>query len=244
MGVCGSAEGKGQTVSQKRRTQQKQMTPLEKALLDCKVCRDKIKDLIKRVEKTSIAKKNKAKELLKSKQKERALLYLRQSKFHSEQVNVYEGQLNMVEEQIMSIENTQVLADAQKVLEKGNIALKKLQSEIQIEKWEQIRDDMEEMKESQSEMQQFFEQYQIDVESYENGVEEDMKKLENEVGTVNEQLFPNANQEDVYVQNICLFIISCFIVIETERLHFEWSLCLTNGALSDKLYHDVSTRVS
>ena len=74
---------------------------------------------------------------------------------YSEQVKSANGQLEMIETQITQIETAQSTRDAMTVLKQGNEVLKKLQSEIQIEKWEQMRDDMEEIRESQNEMEKF-----------------------------------------------------------------------------------------
>ena len=99
----------------------------EKAILDCKICRDKIKKYIKSLGKNASLKKEKAKEALKDKNKDRARLYMRQSKMYQEQIKVAEGQLEMIETQITQIETAQSQKDVFDVLKEGNNVLKKLQ---------------------------------------------------------------------------------------------------------------------
>ena len=118
----------------------------EKALLDCKLCRDKIKRYIKSLEKNAKLKREKAKEALKNKDKDRARLNLRQAKMYEEQVKTADAQLEMIETQISQIETAQSQKDVLTVLKQGNEALKKLQSEVNAEKFQEIADDMEELK--------------------------------------------------------------------------------------------------
>ena len=100
----------------------------ERALLDCKICRDKIKKYIKNLEKNANLKRERAKEALKNKNKDRARLSLRQAKMYTEQIKTAEGQLEMIENQIMQIETAQSQRDALSVLKQGNEVLKKLQT--------------------------------------------------------------------------------------------------------------------
>ena len=106
----------------------------ERALLDCKICRDNIKKYIKSLEKNSSLKKQKAKEALKNKNRDRAKLYMRQSKMYQEQINSSEGKLEMIETQISQIETAQNQLDVFNVLKQGNNILKKLQEEVNVEK--------------------------------------------------------------------------------------------------------------
>ena len=97
----------------------------ERALLDCKLCRDKIKRYIKSLQKNATLKKQKAKEALQNKNKDRARLYMRQSKMYQEQIKTAEGQLEMIENQITQIESAQNKKDVFNVLKQGNDVLKK-----------------------------------------------------------------------------------------------------------------------
>ena len=144
----------------------------ERALLDCKICRDNIKKYIKSLEKNSSLKKQKAKEALKNKNRDRAKLYMRQSKMYQEQIKASEGKLEMIETQISQIETAQNQLDVFNVLKQGNNILKKLQEEVNVEKIQEIADDLNELKEQNYEITQFFK---------EKGIEENDEEIDNEL---------------------------------------------------------------
>ena len=168
----------------------------ERALLDCKICRDKIKKYIKKLEKNAALKRVKAKESLQNKNKDRAKLYLRQSKMYSEQIKTAYGQLEMIENQISQIETAQSQRDALSVLKQGNEVLKKLQSEVNVEKFQEISDDMDELKEQQNDLTEFFKN---------RGIEEDDEELDNELDKLLDSVqkeqgkveLPSANKESL-----------------------------------------------
>ena len=170
----------------------------EKAILDCKLARDKIKTYIKRLERNANLKKEKAKESLRAKNKDRAKYNLKLSKMYQEQIKTADAQLTMLEEQIANIEQATTQRDAMKVLEKGNEVLKNLQSECNIEKWEKISDDMQDIKDQQDEINQFFRDRNI--ENVDDDVEEEMNKLmESENNDIENEL-PSANKNEIYIE--------------------------------------------
>ena len=176
MGVC--------TSSNKNKNKSKNINDLdqnEKVLLECKMCRDKIKNYIKKCETTALKKRQKAKELLKNKQKDRAKVYLNQSKFHLTQAKVGDGQLKLIEDQINELQKATQLNEIRKVLENGNKVLKQLQSEINIEKWQEIKEDMEGLKEQQDEIGEFLRNNNIDEGEYEKDVQEEFEKLQKDL---------------------------------------------------------------
>ena len=170
----------------------------EKAILDCKLARDKIKTYIKRLERNANLKKEKAKESLRAKNKDRAKYNLKLSKMYQEQIKTADAQLTMLEEQIANIEQATTQRDAMKVLEKGNEVLKNLQSECNIEKWEKISEDMQDIKDQQDEINQFFRDRNI--ENVDDDVEEEMNKLmESENNDIENEL-PSANKNEIYIE--------------------------------------------
>ena len=169
----------------------------ERALLDCKICRDKIKKYIKSLEKNASLKRERAKEALKNKNKDRAKLSLRQSKMYQEQIKTAEGQLEMIETQISQIESAQSQRDAMSVLKQGNEVLKNLQKEVNAEKFQEISDDMDELKQQQDELTEFFKNRGIEENDEE--LDEELDKLLDSVqkeqgGTVD---LPSANKEQL-----------------------------------------------
>ena len=176
MGVCMSTN--------KNKNKSKNINDLdqnEKVLLECKMCRDKIKNYIKKCETTALKKRQKAKELLKNKQKDRAKVYLNQSKFHLTQAKVGDGQLKLIEDQINELQKATQLNEIRKVLENGNKVLKQLQSEINIEKWQEIKEDMEGLKEQQDEIGEFLRNNNINEDEYEKDVQEEFEKLQKDL---------------------------------------------------------------
>ena len=170
----------------------------EKAILDCKLARDKIKTYIKRLERNANLKKEKAKESLRAKNKDRAKYNLKLSKMYSEQIKSAESQLTMLEEQISNLEQATTQRDALKVLEKGNEVLKNLQSECNIEKWEKISEDMQDIKDQQDEINQFFRDRNMN--DVDDDVEEEMNKLmESENNDIENEL-PSANKNEIHIE--------------------------------------------
>ena len=193
MGVC--------TSSNKNKNKSKNINDLdqnEKVLLECKMCRDKIKNYIKKCETTALKKRQKAKELLKNKQKDRAKVYLNQSKFHLTQAKVGDGQLKLIEDQINELQKATQLNEIRKVLENGNKVLKQLQSEINIEKWQEIKEDMEGLKEQQDEIGEFLRNNNINEDEYEKDVQEEFEKLQKDLE--NDLNLPEVPKNKVNVQ--------------------------------------------
>ena len=193
MGVCMSTN--------KNKNKSKNINDLdqnEKVLLECKMCRDKIKNYIKKCETTASKKRQKAKELLKNKQKDRAKVYLNQSKFHLTQAKVGDGQLKLIEDQINELQKATQLNEIRKVLENGNKVLKQLQSEINIEKWQEIKEDMEGLKEQQDEIGEFLRNNNIDEGEYEKDVQEEFEKLQKDLE--NDLNLPEVPKNKVNVQ--------------------------------------------
>ncbi len=186
---CESANEKRHQV----RSQQKNITlsETEKAILECKSCRDNISKYIRNLEQKEIKSKEKAKDLLRKKQKDRAKLYLKQSKLFREQSKVADTQLQMINEQIMNIESASTMKEIMDCLNQGNSVLKNLQKEVSIEHWDNIRDDMDELKERDREISDFFKERGIDEEEYEAECEDELNKLLYEIQGNNELDLPN-----------------------------------------------------
>ena len=178
---------------------EEKITAEESTILQCKISRDNIKNYIKRLEKNSNIKREKAKEALKEKKKDRAKYNLKLSKMYKEQIKTAESQLTLLEEQINNIESAISQKEALKILEKGNEVLKNLQKECNIEKWEKISDDMNDLKEQQDEINQFFRDRSMD--DVDDDVEEEMNKLIESTKSDIEQELPSANTNDIVVDD-------------------------------------------
>ena len=164
----------------------------EQAILKCTMCRDNIKKYIKKLEKDAQLKKQKAKEALQAKNRDRAKLNLRMEKMYQEQIKVAYGQLEMIETQINQIETAQSQKDAMTVLQEGNAVLKKLQEEVNVDKFQEISDDLDELKAKNDEITAFFKERGIDEEE---SVNDDLDKLIASVQSEAEAELPSANKE-------------------------------------------------
>ena len=176
----------------KKKKKEVKLDTQESAILDCKMCRDKIKKYIKSLEKNAADKKEKAKEALKAKNKDRARMNLRLEKMYREQIKAADGQLEMIENQISQIETAQSQKDAMTVLKEGNEVLKKLQSEVNVEKFQEIADDLDELKEQNNEITEFFKARGIEEEE---DVNDELDKL---IASVQKEAavdLPDANKE-------------------------------------------------
>ena len=169
----------------------------EKAILECKTCRDKISKYIKRLSKKQTKSRDKAKELVRSKQKDRAKVYLRMAKLHEEQIKVSEGQLEKVQKQISQIESTQNLQECMNCLKQGNEVLKNMQNTIKIEEWEKVKDDMNELKEKDKEISDYFKQNGINEAHCDEEVNDELEKLLNEVQGGNKIDLPSVPKEEI-----------------------------------------------
>ncbi len=169
----------------------------EEAIFKCKQCRDNIKSYIRRLERNEKARRDKAKEEVRNNNRQKAKVFLNQSKFYREQINVANGQLNMIEEQISQIEMAQHQKEAIEVLEQGNKILKSLNEEVNIEKWEKIADDMNEMKQQQDEIGNFLKSHNIDQDEFDDQVNKDLERLMNEQNVS----LPDAGSKEIVVNS-------------------------------------------
>ena len=176
----------------KKKKKEVKLDNQENAILECKMCRDKIKKYIKSLEKNANQKKENAKEALKAKNKDRARMNLRLEKMYREQIKTADGQLEMIENQISQIETAQSQKDAMEVLKEGNEVLKKLQSEVNVEKFQEIADDMEEIKQQNDEISEFFKARGIEDEE---SVNDELDKLIESVQKETVIDLPDANKE-------------------------------------------------
>ena len=163
----------------------------DQAILKCKMCRDNIKRYIKRLENDANLKKQKAKEALQAKNKDRARLNLRMEKMYREQIKTADGQLEMIETQINQIESAQSQKDVMTVLQEGNAVLKKLQEEVNVDKYKDISDDMEEIKAKNDEITEFFKDRGIDEEVVNDELDKLIASVQQEAGAD----LPRANEE-------------------------------------------------
>ena len=180
--ILDKIETKPEPEQNPRQKKKLKLSKEEQALLDCKFCRDKIKNYIKSIENTISIKKNKALSSLKSKDKEKAKLYLKQCKFHQEKLKSTEGQLVLIEQQIAEITQATQMVEITKTLDKGNEIIKDLQNQVNIEKFQEVKDTLDELKQRDDEISNFFKEQGIesqineDIDAQLAAFEEEFKK--------------------------------------------------------------------
>jgi hypothetical protein len=128
------------------------VTEKDKAVLDLKVARDKLKRYQKTLEVDTVKLNSKCKILLKAGQKERALIVLKVRKYKEDAYNNVDTQLLSVLHLIDDVEWADQRNDVLRALQEGTKALKQLNSEMPVEKVEALMEESEEARRVQDEI--------------------------------------------------------------------------------------------
>ncbi|XP_045626032.1 charged multivesicular body protein 6-A [Procambarus clarkii] len=128
------------------------VTEHDKAVLQLKTTRDKIRQYQKRSEATLQKDRELAKKLLSDGRKDRALLLLRKKKFVEGQLIKTDGTLENIERMIQDIEFSQIQLQVVDSLKIGNESLKQINAVLSIEDVERILDETQEAVEKQREI--------------------------------------------------------------------------------------------
>ncbi|XP_011164954.1 charged multivesicular body protein 6-A [Solenopsis invicta] len=131
---------------------QSRVTDQDKAILQVKETRDKIKRYQKKMEQCLEKERLLAKELLKNGKKDRAKLLLRKKKHQELVLSQADGQLENLERMIHDLEFAQVEIKVVDGLKVGNTALKELHALLSIDEIEKIMDETTEGIEKQREI--------------------------------------------------------------------------------------------
>ncbi|XP_015175576.1 PREDICTED: charged multivesicular body protein 6-A [Polistes dominula] len=131
---------------------QSRVTEQDKAILQLKQTRDKIKQYQRRIEQNLEKERLLAKKLIHNGQKNRALLLLRKKKFQEQVLSKTDGQLQNLETMVHDIEFAQIEIKVVDGLKEGNVALKKLHDILSIDEIEKVMDETREGVEKQREL--------------------------------------------------------------------------------------------
>ncbi|WWC70885.1 uncharacterized protein I206_104837 [Kwoniella pini CBS 10737] len=128
------------------------ITAQDRAILDLKLQRDKMKQYQKRLQVVLNREQEIAKEALKAGNKTRALTALRQRKYQEQLLAKTDAQLMTLQELVSTIEFTQIQNTVMHGLEMGADVLKQLHAEMSLEKVERLMDQTREGVEYQREI--------------------------------------------------------------------------------------------
>ncbi|XP_014480965.1 PREDICTED: charged multivesicular body protein 6 [Dinoponera quadriceps] len=135
-----------------KKKHQSRVTEQDKAVLQLKQTRDKIKQYQKKIEQALEKERVLAKELLKNGKKDRALLLLRKKRFQEQVLSRTDGQLENLERMVHDLEFAQIEMKVVDGLKVGNNALKQLHALLSIDEIEKVMDETREGIEKQKEI--------------------------------------------------------------------------------------------
>jgi len=136
----------------KSKKQASRVTEQDKAVLQLKQQRDKIKQFQKRIEQSLEKDRDLAKQCLNKGQRERAKLILRKKKYQENLLGTTDKELEALEKLTSDLEFAQVQQQVLDGLQVGNEALKKIQEILTIDEVERIMDETREGIEKQQEI--------------------------------------------------------------------------------------------
>lgn len=135
-----------------KKKQESRVTDQDRAVLELKNQRDKLKQYQKKIGVQIEKDRQVAKQLLKDGKKDKAKLLLRKKKFQETQIEKMDGQLDNIEKMVHDLEFAQIENEVLKGLKKGNESLKKLHQIFSLEDVERIMDETRDAVEYQQEI--------------------------------------------------------------------------------------------
>uniref|UniRef100_A0A8C7XTB0 Charged multivesicular body protein 6a n=1 Tax=Oryzias sinensis TaxID=183150 RepID=A0A8C7XTB0_9TELE len=127
-----------------RKTQPSRVTERDKAILQLKQQRDKLKQYQKKITFHMEKERLLAKQLLNDGKKEKALVLLKKTRYQDQLLNKAESQISNLEHMVQDIEFMQIEMKVIEGLKVGNDCLKSMQQMMSIEEVERILDETQE----------------------------------------------------------------------------------------------------
>lgn len=135
-----------------KKTPKSRVTEQDKAVLQLKQQRDKLKQYQKKIQLNMDKERETAKKLIKNGMKDRALLLLKKKRYQESLLAKTDGQLDNIEQLVGNVEFAQIEAKVVEGLKAGNESLKQLQKVMSLEQVEKIMDETREAVEYQNEI--------------------------------------------------------------------------------------------
>lgn len=154
------------------------ITAQDKAILDLKLQRDKVKQYRKKIQIVLDREEEIAKQQLRAGQKDRALVTLRQRKYQEGLLQKTDIQLENLEQLVTSIEFSRIEVSVLHGLEQGNEVLKQINKEMNIERVEKLMDETAEAQAYQREISEMLSNTLSNED--EEDVQEELKRLQDE----------------------------------------------------------------
>jgi len=135
-----------------KKTPKSRVTEQDKAVLQLKTQRDKLKQYQKKIQNNLDKEREMAKKLIKEGKKDRALLLLKKKRAQESMLAKTDAQLDNIEQLCGSLEFAQIESKVVEGLKAGNESLKQLQKMMSLEDVEKIMDETREAVEYQNEI--------------------------------------------------------------------------------------------
>lgn len=139
----------GNLFGKKKRTR---VTEQDKAVLQLKQQRDKLRQYQKRINLQLEKERTVAKQLLKDGKKEKAILLLKKKKYQEQLLDKTENQISNLEQMVQDLEFAQIEMKVLEGLKVGNECLKKMHEVMSIEEVERIMDETQDAIEYQKQI--------------------------------------------------------------------------------------------
>lgn len=136
----------------KKKKEESRVTDQDRAVLQLKQQRDKLKQYQKKINVQLDKDRQVAKQLLRDGKKEKAKLLLRKKKFQESLLGKTDGQLENIERMVHDLEFAQIEAQVVQGLKMGNESLKKMHEMMSLEDVEKIMDETQDAVEYQREI--------------------------------------------------------------------------------------------